>query len=182
MNEDHDNLSSARIGGTIVGILIALFLIIIPNPNVYTSNPHYFNGKWTHIYCNHALVYMTYWKSQTCKIGPTSEHMMSYLRLLAHYPLYQITLTLIPYTYPIIAGFLILIITPKHFFNRRRLELDRFFIPIVVVGCLAALGATYYFTDNYLQAPGFCQNYDVVAVKCVISKEQPKPWTMIIPS
>lgn len=99
---------SPRTKGVLIGLLLAmLYLFIIPDPNHPITDmpwPH----KWVHVYCNHALVWIHLDDAEAgCHSGPESRAFMSDLQNLARHPLYWWTLTIAPYSYPVISAFLI---------------------------------------------------------------------------
>lgn len=111
---------SPRLGAIIFGGLIFFAYFLIPDPNAPITNapwPH----KWIHAYCNHALllVHADQAEDGGCQPGPITPYSMSYYQMLAKYPVYGIILNMIPYTYPVIVGFLVVAALPERIFTRR---------------------------------------------------------------
>ena len=153
---------SPRIGVIIFGLLIGFAAFLIPDPNAPITDaswPH----NWIHVYCNHALLWVDADQAEEgCHPGPESRAFMADLQMLATYPIYGIILNAIPYTYPAIVGFLVVLILPRHFFltSSWRPMLNRFFMPIIVVACLVALVGSYYLATS-IQHPPYCVMYEV---------------------
>jgi hypothetical protein len=77
--------------------------------------------NWIHVYCNHALLWVHADQAdEGCHPGPESRAFMADLQMLATYPVYGIILNVIPYTYPAIVAFLVVVALPERFFTRGR--------------------------------------------------------------
>jgi hypothetical protein len=77
--------------------------------------------NWIHVYCNHALLWVHADQAEEgCHPGPESRAFMADLQMLATYPVYEIILNVIPYTYPAIVGLLVVAALPERIFTRGR--------------------------------------------------------------
>jgi hypothetical protein len=91
--------------------------MLIPDPNEYLNVP--WPHKWIYVYCNHALLLVHADQAEEgCHPGPESRAFMADLQMLATYPIYGIILNVIPYTYPAIAGFLVVAAIPEQLWQR----------------------------------------------------------------
>ena len=100
-----------RIGGIIFGgLLFFVAFFVIPAQQFYPSDNEwneFWSHKWTRIYCDGALVYMHLNEAEKqCHPGPESPYVMSELMLITN-PIYWMILTVIPFSYPVIVGLLI---------------------------------------------------------------------------
>jgi hypothetical protein len=108
-----------RIGAIIFGFLIWFAAFLIPDPNAYLNVP--WLHKWIHVYCSHALIWIHEDQANEggCDPGPTSSYYMHHFQMLTRYPVYGIILNVIPYSYPAVAGFLVVAAIPERLWRRR---------------------------------------------------------------